>query len=246
VVALVGRSLQNGFAFQDPNAFMSFRLASEAAGVTVTIDDGAKADAAGASGAAQAKAVPEPVMQRILQSGDLKVRFNPEVIPFSYRNDRGELVGFNVDYAYRLARDLGVALRLMPFTWEHLESDLTARRFDLALAGIYVTSERLRRFVISEPYRSSPVALIVRAGAVKDFLDAAAIASLGDLTIGVFDDPVMVELANRLFPGARVAVLPNYDVLPDHPEVNAAIWTLEQARPGRRHGRTLPPWCRKT
>ena len=52
----------------------------------------------------------------IRKRGVLRVGFNPQVIPFSYRNDRGELVGFDISYAYRLARDLGVAIELIPFT----------------------------------------------------------------------------------------------------------------------------------
>lgn len=46
----------------------------------------------------------------------------------------------------------------------------------------------------------------------------------------MFDDPIMLALAKRVLPGAKVVVIPSYAVLEDHPEVDAAIWTLEQAK----------------
>jgi proton glutamate symport protein len=176
------------------------------------------------------RASARPTLDRIKKAGEIRIGFNPNIIPFSYLNDRGELVGFDIAYAYQLARHLQVRLRLIPFTWDGLEDDLANRRFDLALSGIYVTDERLQRFVVSEPYLRSPVALIVRADAVDRYLSRAAIEAQDGLTLAVFDDPVMKALAKRVLPDAEVVVLPSYEALPQYPEVDAAVWTLEQAK----------------
>lgn len=170
------------------------------------------------------------ILDRIQSTGELKVGYNPNIIPFSYRNTEGNLVGFDIAYAYQLARDLNVRLRLIPFTWDGLDQDLMDRRFDLAVSGIYVTDGRLRRFAISEPYYQSPIALIVRSDAVDKFLKRSDIEANRNLTFAVFDDPIMTELAARLFPGYDVRVVPNYSDLPKHPEIDAAIWTLAQAK----------------
>jgi len=228
VVSVAGRGLQSEVTAQELEGYKALRLAADTADVKVTIEKPAAEKAAAAQSAGAAPA--EPIMQRVRRSGELKVGFNPNIIPFSYRNDQGELVGFDVAYAFRLAKDLGVDLRFIPFSWNGLEKDLEARRFDLALAGIYVTDERLQHFAVSEPYRQSPVALIVNVKVVRQFLDRSEIDARPNLAVGIFDDPVMIALANRLFPGAKQVVLPSYDVLPQHPEVDAAIWTLEQAK----------------
>jgi hypothetical protein len=47
--------------------------------------------------------------------------------------------------------------------------------------------------------------------------------------IGAFDDPVLWPLAATLFPDARIVVVPDYRVLPDFAQVDAAVWSLEQA-----------------
>jgi hypothetical protein len=70
----------------------------------------------------------------------------------------------------------------------------------------------------------------VRTAVVDNFLSRESIEAQADLTIAVFDDPIMIELANRVLPGVKVTVLPNYAELDDHPEIDAAVWTLEQAK----------------
>ena len=225
------RNAGSDVATQHATPYRTFELAPDVTrGVTVAIDDpGAQATAPTDS---QPRTVPEQqsTLERIRSSGELRIGFNPNIIPFSYRNDRDELVGFDIAHAYQLARDLGVRLRLIPFTWQGLEQDLTNKRFDFALSGIYVTDQRLQRFVISKSYLESPVALIVRDDSVDRFLSKASIDAQADLTVAVFDDPVMIALARQLFPRAKLKVLPDYNVLHEHPDVGAAIWTLEQAK----------------
>ncbi|MEH6527591.1 MAG: cation:dicarboxylase symporter family transporter [Sneathiella sp.] len=169
-------------------------------------------------------------LDRIQKSGEIRVGFNSDIIPFSYRNSQNKLVGFDIAYAYQLARDLGVKLTFVPFSWGNLEGDLKRHRFDIAASGIYVTNNRLRNLDFSQPYYQSAVALIVKAENAEEFLDRAEIEKRGKLIIGIFDDPVLKEMAVRLFPKATIKVLPNYSELPNHPEIDAAIWTLEQAR----------------
>ena len=65
----------------------------------------------------------------------LRVGVNPHVIPFSYKNAEGELVGFDISYAYRLAHDLGVAIEFVPFAAPTLAGDLVRIRPGGAAAG---------------------------------------------------------------------------------------------------------------
>ncbi len=165
----------------------------------------------------------------IRKRGVLRVGFNPHVIPFSYRNDGGELVGFDISYAYRLARDLGVSIELVPFAWPNLAGDLVGHRFDIAMSGIYDTDQRIQTLIVSPPYYATPLALIVPSPRAETFLDAEQLSRPG-LKLAVFDDPVLIPLSRRLFPKAELVVVPNYDSLPgsDHP-VEGAVWTLQQA-----------------
>ena len=71
------------------------------------------------------------------------------VIPFDYWSNSRDLGGFDISYADRLASDLNVSLDLIPFHWQELSDDLTRGRFDLAMAGVYITDDRLKTLTVS-------------------------------------------------------------------------------------------------
>jgi len=168
--------------------------------------------------------------QRIQKTQTLRVGYNPHVIPFCYHNRHGDLVGYDVAYAYALARALNARLAFVPFEWSELVQDLQARRFDIAMSGIYVTESRLRAVEISNPYFQSPVALIVRSEQAEDFLNMEQIKNRKNLQLAIFKDPVLEPMVHRLFPGAKVNVCHDYDELTQTPNFDAALWTLAQAR----------------
>jgi len=68
------------------------------------------------------RAEPNPVgldsnqsrLDRIKKRGIIRIGFNPDRLPFSYRNPKGELVGFDVDLVHHLALDLGVTIEFVP------------------------------------------------------------------------------------------------------------------------------------
>jgi proton glutamate symport protein len=166
----------------------------------------------------------------IRRRGVLRVGFNPQVIPFSYRNARGELVGFDISYAYRLARDLGVAIEFVPFAWVNLSNDLVEHRFDIAMSGIYETNERIQTLLMSDPYFETPIALIVPSSRAEIYLDGEGVLSHPGQKLAVFDDPVLVPLSRRLFPNAQIVTVPDYNSLPSIMNgMDGAVWTLEQA-----------------
>ena len=229
-VTLSARYVQSEFVDQQTPSYLTYKLGPDIVeGVNVTVvkpGDDAATDDASVLAASSFKSV----LDRIQSVGELRVGYNPYVIPFSYENNDGELVGFDIAYVHRLAADLNVKLRLVPFEWQSMEQDLEDHRFDLAVSGIYVTDDRLEQLSVTDPYFQSEISLIVPAANVDAFLSRAAIEAQTELTVGVFDDPILRPLAARLFPQAEIVVLASYDDLPDHPEVDAAIWTLEQAK----------------
>jgi proton glutamate symport protein len=78
--------------------------------------------------------------------GLIRVGYGRDIVPFTYFNAHGDLVGFDISYAYALARSLHVRLELLPIEWTTLQSDLAAHRFDIVMAGAYVTDDRCKIF----------------------------------------------------------------------------------------------------
>jgi proton glutamate symport protein len=130
-----------------------------------------------------------------------------------------------------LARDLNVDLELVPIIdWATLNDDLKAGRYDLALGGVYLTNDRLQAVTASNPYLQSQLALIVRSDAANRFLDGNKIKQEKGLKVATFKSDIMIPLARTLFPQGEVVVVPDYDVLLRDNSIDAALWTLEQAR----------------
>jgi ABC-type amino acid transport substrate-binding protein len=160
----------------------------------------------------------------------LRVGYGREVVPFSYRNAAGDLVGFDISYAYRLAHDLHVRLELAPIEWDELGVDLAARRLDIVMAGAYVTEKRLEDLQVTNPYFESPPAFIAPSQQASRFLNYQAVADAPNLVLGTLADSAIFRLAQQLFPKARIVPLETYDDIPAHPELDAAVWSLDQAR----------------
>jgi proton glutamate symport protein len=156
-------------------------------------------------------------------------RFQRGNHPLSYRNAAGELVGYDIAYAYQLACDLNVRLRFIPFEWPSLARSLSEGRFDIAMAGIYVTEDRLVQFTVSTPYFQSPLALFMPRELAGAFKSRTKILERKDLKIGVFDDPVLIPRLERAFPNAKIVIVAGYEQVPDFSSIDAAIWTLIQA-----------------
>ncbi|MBS7700083.1 MULTISPECIES: cation:dicarboxylase symporter family transporter [unclassified Chelatococcus] len=165
----------------------------------------------------------------IRSRGRIRVGYGADIIPFSYFNGAGDLVGYDVAAAYRFARDLHVGIEFVPIDWRSLEADLAAGMFDIVMAGAYATPDRLRQLSVSEFYLINPLALIVRADRAGQFRSYDTVAARSGLKIAVFQDPVLEPLVKGLFPKAEIVVLGSYDELPARPDIDAAIWTRDQA-----------------
>src|SRR5262249_60071999 len=99
-------------------------------------------------------------------------------VPFAYFNDADELVGYDVAFAYDLARSLNVRLVFVPFEWAELERDLQAGRFDIAMSGIYASTQRLTTLSASMSYYQSPVALLVPTERAQRFRSRDALMAM--------------------------------------------------------------------
>ena len=86
--------------------------------------------------------VTSSVLDRVLQRGFVRVGYFEDSLPYAFFNDRGELVGFDVEMALQLAHDLGVGPELVPISRAALDVALDASACDLVMSGAVVTADR--------------------------------------------------------------------------------------------------------
>ena len=127
----------------------------------------------------------KPALPRIRESGVLRVGYDPDNLPFTYFGETGELIGFDVDMAQLLAREMKVKLEFVPIKREVLAEQLGSGYVDVAMSGVVMTTPRLEKMVFSAPYLETTVGFIVPDYRRSDFATAEAIQEIPDLRIGI-------------------------------------------------------------
>lgn len=82
-------------------------------------------------------------------------------VPWAFPNKDGELIGFEVDVANKLAEDLGVKLELVPTAWDAIIPSLVSGQYDLIIGGLTITDERAKTVDFTIPYEHSQVYAVV-------------------------------------------------------------------------------------
>jgi polar amino acid transport system substrate-binding protein len=116
---------------------------------------------------------PSTLHDKIMHKSILRVGLSV-FIPWSFRDKNGEWVGFEVDVAKQLAKDMGVKIEFVPTKWESLIPSLLAGKFDLIIAGMTRTPERALKINFTIPYDYSGMNVVVHknfAEGVTDYMD---------------------------------------------------------------------------
>lgn len=89
--------------------------------------------------------------------------------PFNFRDESGELIGFNVDLARRICAEVNVACTLQAWPWDQAANALADNQGDALIAGLAITPENGERFDFSSTYLALPGRFVTRAAGVAAF-----------------------------------------------------------------------------
>ena len=98
-----------------------------------------------------------------------------EFAPMGFHNEKGEIVGFDVDLAKEAAKRMGVKVEFRPIEWNNKERELESGNIDMIWNGLSVMPERKEKILYSKPYMENRQILLVQKGNPKN------IHALGDL-----------------------------------------------------------------
>ena len=140
------------------------------------------------------------MLAAIKKRGRLRVGIS-EIIPWCMHDKDGKWIGFEVDVARKLARDLDV--RVAPLY--ALIPDLLSGRTDIIVAGLSIEAHRALAVNFSAPYNTTDVTLAANSksaahrGTVQDF-------DKPDITVGVLAESTAEQMAATTLPNARIRV----------------------------------------
>jgi polar amino acid transport system substrate-binding protein len=102
---------------------------------------------------------------RIKKTGYISFAMSCGYPPFSFYNDKKQVVGFDVDVSREVARRLGVQPRIVVTDWNGIINGLQSESYDAILGSMSVTEERAAAVSFSIPYYYSRCKVIVKKGA---------------------------------------------------------------------------------
>ncbi|GAH85196.1 unnamed protein product [marine sediment metagenome] len=116
-------------------------------GFLTTCAPAPKEEAAEEKAAARA---PKNLIDDILRRGVMKVGLDI-FVPWCFKDKDGNLVGFEIDVASKLAEDMGVKVEFVPTEWSGIIPALLTGKFDALIGGMGITTERALKINYSIP-----------------------------------------------------------------------------------------------
>jgi len=132
--------------------------------------------------------------------------------PFSYIDDKGEVVGFDVDVAREFAKRLGVDMKVETPSWEIITAGNWKGRWDICVCSMTPTKERAEVLDFVLQYYSAPAIVVVNA----DNNDIKGAADLNGKKVGAqagttYEKYIMKDLVIDI-PGAEKVTYPFTEV----------------------------------
>ena len=114
-------------------------------------------------------------LQKVKDAGKLVLGLDDTFAPMGFRDENGEVVGFDIDLAKEVANRLGVALEIKPIEWSSSILSLNKGDVDVLWNGVTINEARKQQINFSKPYLNNKL-VIVKA------IDDNTINSKDDLT----------------------------------------------------------------
>ena len=111
----------------------------------------------------------------------LVVGIDGEYPPYSYIDENGKAVGFDVESIQWIAEQKGFEVEIAPTAWDGIIPALLAGKIDMVYSGMSITPDRLEKVTFSNPYWEVNQGVVGKAGTTATLEQFEA----GELTIGV-------------------------------------------------------------
>ena len=143
-----------------------------------------------------------PNLDKINERGSLRVGMST-FVPWAMRNKQGDLVGFEIDVAKRLAEDSGWKVEFVPTAWDGIIPSLLSNKFDVIIGGMSITEARAKSVLFTEPYSHSGVQLAANKELAEGFSKISDFDSRR-VKIAARRGAFTVQVARETFPRAKV------------------------------------------
>jgi len=111
------------------------------------------------AGKLQQQMTEESTLEQALRRGVLRVGMST-FVPWAMKDKTGKLIGFEIDVATRLAKDMGVKVEFVPTKWAGIIPALLTGKFDVIIGGMGMLPKRNLKVNFSVPYDYSGMSIV--------------------------------------------------------------------------------------
>ena len=154
------------------------------------------------------KYVQNDIYETIMKNGIIKIGVNTDSKPFAYYNEKGELVGYDIELSRYIAEYLlgsNQKIDFIPVTPDNRLLKISTGEVDIVIATMTITPQRQQIIDFSIPYDTAGQALLVRS--------SGTITSIGDLTglnVGIIWGTTAEKNMTALVPTAHIVGFKSY------------------------------------
>lgn len=159
--------------------------------------------------------------QYVADKGELVIGLDDTFAPMGFRDEQGNLVGFDIDLANAVGEKLGVTVTFKPIDWDAKDMELSSKNIDCIWNGMSATPERQESMALTKKYLNNKIIIMT--------MDA-------DLAIASVEDLANVTMATQAGSAALETMQANdawetfKDNVTEYPTYDEAILAMQGGR----------------
>ena len=130
-------------------------------------------------------------LQKVKDKGVLVMGLDDSFPPMGYRDDKDNIVGYDIDLATEVCKRMGVELKLEPITWAYNVDELNQGTVDCLWNGMSINEERQEKLNLSEPYMENRQVVVTLKDSgiekVADLKDKVVVLQDGSTAMDALD-----------------------------------------------------------
>ena len=144
----------------------------------------------------------DSVIEEVQDRGTLRVGLGL-FEPWSACNADGELIGFEIEVATKVAEDMGVEVEFVRTNWSYIIPALIAEEFDVIISGMTILPERNLKVNFTSSYNSTGVYLVANTAQTAG-LEMLADFNCSNVTIATRRGASSIPAIENVFPDATL------------------------------------------
>lgn len=131
-------------------------------------------------------------LQKIKDKKTLVLGLDDSFPPMGYQDEKGNIVGYDIDLAKEVCSRLGVELKLQPINWDEKEMELNKSNIDCIWNGMTITDDRKAAMNMSEPYMENRQVVVTlkdsKINKLTDLKDKCVVLQKGSTAVDALNN----------------------------------------------------------